>query len=252
MIKNYLRHCAAALLMIAAPLTQADDVNVAVAANFTAAIKQLTPIFEQKTGHKLLASFGATGALYAQINNGAPFDVLLAADTETPQKLVQAGTADSATYVVYAIGQLALWSATPGYVGELEPTLKRDFTKIAIANPKTAPYGAAAIETLDALKLRTALEPKFVTGENIAQTQQFVSSGNVALGFVALAQVLALPASDRGSYVIVPEKLHTRIDQGAVALKQAAHKQAAADWLAFLKSPEAVTTIRKLGYAVVE
>lgn len=249
MIKNYLRHCTATLLFIAAPLIHADEVNVAVAANFTAAVKQLTPVFEQKTGHKLLASFGATGQLYAQINNGAPFDVLLSADTETPQKLVQAGTADRASYFVYAIGQLALWSATPGYVDELEPTLKRDFTKIAIANPKTAPYGAAAIETLDALKLRATLEPKFVTGENIAQTQQFVSSGNVPLGFVALAQVLALPSAERGSYVVVPEKLHTRIEQGAVVMTKAAHKKAAEDWLAFLKSPEAVTIIGKLGYA---
>lgn len=250
MISIYLRHWAAALLFVATAFTRADDVNVAVAANFSAAIKQLAPVFEQKTGHKLRASFGATGQLYAQINNGAPFDVLLAADTVTPQKLIQTGAAERASYFVYASGQLALWSATPGYVGKLEPTLKRDFTKIAIAHPKTAPYGAAALETLDALKLRATLEPKFVTGENIAQTHQFVSSGNVPLGFVALAQVLALPPSERGSYAIVPEQLHSRIDQGAVLLTWAAHKKAGAEWLAFLKSAEAVTIIRKLGYAV--
>lgn len=250
MIKHALRQAAATLLMIAAPLLHADEVNVAVAANFTAAVKQLAPVFEQRTGHKLLTSFGATGQLYAQINNGAPFDVLLSADTETPQKLIKEGNADGASYFVYAVGQLALWSATPNFVGELEPTLKRDFAKIAIANPKTAPYGLAAIETLDALKLRSVLEAKFVTGENIAQTQQFVSSGNVPLGFVALAQVMALPASDRGSYVVVPESLHTPIEQGAVTLKNGAHKKAADAWLAFLKSPEAVTIIRKLGYAV--
>lgn len=227
----------------------AEDVKIAVAANFTAAIKKLTPLFEQKTGNKLIASFGATGQLYAQINNGAPFDVLLAADDSTPKKLISEGKAIDSSYFVYARGRLALWSGTPGYVDDQGAILKSDsFSKIAIANPKTAPYGQATIEALSALKLLDQLQSKFVTGENIAQTQQFVSSGNVPLGFIALAQVKALPAAERGSYWVVPVELHQPIKQGAVLLKT--QNTAAESFLVFLKSPEAIAIIRDLGYEV--
>ena len=229
---------------------QAEEVKAAVAANFTAAIKKLTPLYEQKSGNKLIVSFGATGQFYAQISNGAPFDVFLAADDTTPKKLIGEGKALGTSYFVYARGRLALWSGTPGYVDDKGEVLKTNqFTKIAIANPKTAPYGQAAIETLTALKLLDQLQPKFVTGENIAQTQQFVASGNVPLGFIALAQVKALPAADRGSYWVVPHEFHQPIDQGAVLLKSA-HATAAESFLAFLKSPEAIAIIRDLGYEV--
>ncbi len=228
----------------------ADEVKAAVAANFTAAIKKLTPLYEQKTGNKLLASFGATGQLYAQINNGAPFDVFLSADDSTPKKMVAEGTADADSYFIYARGRLALWSGTQGYIDDQGAILKSDkFAKIAIANPKTAPYGQATIETLTTLQLLDRLQPKFVVGENISQTQQFVSSGNVPLGFIALAQVKALSAADRGSYWVVPEQLHQPIEQGAVLLKTE-HIAAAKSFLAFLKSPEAAAIIRELGYEV--
>lgn len=226
----------------------AEEVKAAVAANFTAAIKKIAPLYEQKSGNKLIASFGSTGQLYAQIRNGAPFDVLLAADDTTPKKLVAEGSAVADSYFVYARGRLALWSATPGYVDDKGEILKSDrFSKIAVANAKTAPYGQAALETLTALKLLDTLQSKFITGENIAQTQQFISSGNVPLGFIALAQVKALPASDRGSYWAVPAELHKPIDQAAVTLKPSA---AAASFLAFLKSPEAIAIIRDLGYEI--
>lgn len=229
--------------------SNAEEIKAAVAANFTAAIKKLTPLYEQKTGNKLLVSFGATGQLYAQINNGAPFDVFLAADDTTPKKLITEGNAVADSYFIYAQGRLALWSGTPGYVDDQGAILKSDqFSKIAIANPKIAPYGQAAIETLTALKLLDQLQPKFITGENIAQTQQFVSSGNVPLGFIALAQVKALPATERGSWWVVPETLHKPIDQGAVQLSKASSPQAAATFLAFLKSPEAIAIIHELGY----
>ncbi len=188
-----------ALLALPFEAAQADEVRAAVAANFTAVIKKLTPVFERKTGHKLVVSFGATGKLYAQIRNGAPVDVFLSADDLTPQKLVAEGDAVGASCFIYARGRLALWSCQPGYVDAQGAILKSDkFTKIAIANPKTAPYGQAAIDALTTLKLLDTILPRFVIGENVAQTQQFISSGNVPLGFIALAQVKALahPARD--------------------------------------------------------
>lgn len=238
-----------ALLSITAATAHADEVHAAVAANFTTAIKKLAPLFEQQTGHTLIASFGASGKLYAQISNGAPFDLLLSADETTPQKLIADGRADGTTYFIYARGRLALWSATPGYVDEGGAVLGTErFSRIAIANPKTAPYGAAAIEFLTERKLLAQLQPKFVMGENIAQTQQFVASGNVPLGFIALAQVKALPATERGSYWVVPAEQHQPIDQGAVILNSAKSRAAADAFFAFLKSPEAVATIQALGY----
>lgn len=227
----------------------ADEVKAAVAANFSAAIKRLTPIFEQKTGHTLVTSTGATGQLFAQINNGAPFDVFLAADDQAPQQLIRNGNAVAASHFIYATGRLALWSNTPGYVDGDGKILSSDkFVKIAIANPKTAPYGQAAVETLTSLGLLDKLQPKFVTGENIAQTQQFISTGNVELGFIALAQVKALPTADRGSYWLVPATLHKPIEQGAVVLSASKTQAAASEFLAFLKSPEAIAVIRDLGY----
>jgi len=238
-------------LLSNASFALADEVKAAVAANFTAAIKRLTPIFEQQTGHKLLASFGATGQLYAQINNGAPFDVFLAADDQAPQQLIKSGAAIANSHFIYATGRLALWSSTPGYVDAEGKILNSDkFVKIAIANPKTAPYGQAATDTLSALGLLDKLSPKFVIGENIAQTQQFVSTGNVELGFIALAQVKGLPASDNGSYWLVPATLHKPIEQGAVVLSSSKNSAGASAFLAFLKSPEAGAVIRELGYEV--
>ena len=230
-------------------IAHADEVKAAVAANFTAAIKKLTPVFEKQSGHKLVSSFGASGQLYAQIKNGAPFEVLLSADDATPLKLVAEGDAVSSSYFIYARGRLALWSSQPGYVDDQGAILKSDkFTRIAIANPKTAPYGQAAIEALTTLKLLDQLQPKFVMGENIAQTQQFISSGNVPLGFIALGQVKALAPEDRGSWWVVPANLHKPIDQGAVLLNNAKDSAAANAFLVFLKSPEAIAIIRELGY----
>lgn len=237
------------LLVATTAAAKADDVHAAVAANFTTAIKKLAPIFEKQTGHKLVASFGASGKLYAQISNGAPFDLLLSADDTTPKKLIADGLADTTSYFIYARGRLSLWSPTPGYVDQAGAILTSDrFSRIAIANPKTAPYGQAAIELLTTRNLLTQLQPKFVMGENIAQTQQFVASGNVPLGFIALAQVMALPATERGSYWVVPADQHEPIDQGAVILTSAKSRAAADAFFAFLKSAEAVAVIQALGY----
>jgi molybdate transport system substrate-binding protein len=238
------------LLLTGIGSAQAEQVTVATAANFTAAMQRLAPDFERASGHKLVSSFGATGKLYAQISNGAPFDVLLSADDATPAKLEMEGFAVTGTRFTYAIGRLVLWSPQSGVVDENGAILKSgDFAHLAIANPKTAPYGAAAEQALRRLGAWDRLTPRLVYGENIAQTFQFVHTGNAQLGFVALAQVRALPPDRHGSQWLVPESLHEPLRQDAVLLKRAADKPAARAFLDYLRSPKARAIIEDLGYA---
>ena len=239
---------AALLLCLAAPALAAD-VQVAVAANFTAPMKLIAADFEKDTGHKAVLSFGATGKFYAQISNGAPFEVFLSADDETPKKLEQEGAAVSGSRFTYATGKLALWSAQPGLVdGQGEVLKKGGFSKIAIAAPKLAPYGAAAVETMMRLGVMAALEPKLVTGESIGQAFSFVSTGNAELGFIALSQVYEDGKIKSGSGWIVPEALHSPIRQDAVLLARGKDNKAAIALLAFLKTDKAKTVIRSFGY----
>jgi molybdate transport system substrate-binding protein len=237
-----------AVLGLSSPL-QAAEVQVAVAANFTAPMQAIAADFEKATGHKAQLSFGATGKFYAQIKNGAPFEVLLAADDETPAKLEKEGLAVNGSRFTYAIGQLALWSAKPGYVDAKGAVLKQGaFDHLAIANPKLAPYGAAAVETMTKLGLLGSVETKFVQGENIAQTFQFISTGNAELGFVALSQVYENGKLKSGSAWIVPSALHTPIRQDAVVLTQGKDNPAAAALLKFLKTDQARAVIKSYGY----
>ena len=165
----------------------AETVNIAVAANFTEPAKALAAVFQKTTGHTAQLSFGATGAFYSQIKNGAPFDVLMAADDERPQRLEKEGDTVPGSRFTYATGQLVLWSAKPGYVDDKGAVLKANqFNKLAVANPKNAPYGAAAMEALDKLGLTATVQAKLVTGESIRQTYNFIATGNAELGFVAL------------------------------------------------------------------
>ena len=227
----------------------ADEVQVAVAANFTAPMKLITANFEKATGHKVALSFGATGKFYAQIRNGAPFDVLLAADDETPARMEKEGLGVSGSRFTYAIGKLILWSAKPGYVDDKGDVLKKgSFEHIALANPKLAPYGAAAVEVMTKLGVMSALEPKFVQGENIAQTYQFVSTGNAELGFVALSQVYEDGKLKSGSGWIVPSAIHSPIRQEAVLLSRAKGNLAAEALLKYLKSDKARAVIKAYGY----
>jgi molybdate transport system substrate-binding protein len=227
----------------------AAEVNVAVAANFTAPMQKIAVDFEKDTGHKAQLVFGATGKFYAQIKNGAPFEVLLAADDETPTKLQNEGLAVSGSRFTYAIGQLVLWSAKPGYVDDKGEVLKQGvFEHLSIANPKLAPYGAAAIETLKQLGLLGSVEGKFVQGENIAQTYQFVSSGNAELGFVAMSQVYEDGNLKSGSAWIVPSKLHSPIRQDAVVLTNGKGNPAAAALVKYLKTDKARAVIKSYGY----
>lgn len=239
----------AALALSAA--AQAEVVQIAVAANFTAPARALAEIFARTTGHEAKLSFGATGAFYTQIKNGAPFDILLAADDERPIRLEKEGDTVPGSRFTYAIGQLVLWSAKPGFVDDQGAVLKGgNFNKIAIANPKLAPYGAAAVETMDKLGLAAALTPKLVTGESIGQTYNFIATGNAELGFVALAQVLDGGKLKSGSMWVVSAKYHAPIIQDAVILKRAAANPAAKAWMALMRSPNAQDFIRSYGYEV--
>lgn len=238
-------------LFAAAPLS-ADQVTAAVAANFSEAIQRLAPLFHKTTGHTLAPSLGATGKFYTQIKNGAPFEVLLAADEETPRRLVTEGLAVADSRFTYAVGRLVLWSPKPGFVDAEGNVLKRaDFARLAIANPKLAPYGAAAETAMKKLGVYDTVAPKLVQGENISQTFQFVQSGNAQLGFVALAQVLALEEGERGSWWTPPAGLHASIRQDVVLLKAGEGKPAARAFLKFLRSPEARHVIETLGYATM-
>ncbi|MCP5159106.1 MAG: molybdate ABC transporter substrate-binding protein [Gammaproteobacteria bacterium] len=242
----------AGLVLAAASLTtQAAEVQVAVAANFTAPMQKIAAGFEKDTGHKALLAFGATGKLYAQIKNGAPFEVFLAADDKTPARLEAEGDAVPGSRFTYAIGALVLWSAKPGLVdAQGEVLQKGKFNHLAIANPKTAPYGAAAVATLTKLGLFNVLQSKFVTGENIAQAHQFIVTENAELGFIALSQVMIDGQLADGSAWIVPAHLHEPIRQDAVILTRGQDQPAAQALIDYLKGEKAKGIIQSYGYAL--
>lgn len=232
-----------------APVAGAAQVQVAVAANFTAPMKEIAAVFERDTGHRALLSFGASGKFYAQVRNGAPFELLLAADDKTPARLEADGLAVPGTRFTYAVGRLALWSPKPGLVDAEGLVLRRpDLAHLAIANPRSAPYGAAALAVLDKLGLSRALGPKLVYGENIAQAHQFVSTGNAELGFVAMSQVYRDGKLSAGSGWIVPAALHPPIRQDAVLLRRAGANPAAHALARYLVSGKAKAIMRSYGY----
>lgn len=237
-----------AWLVVALP-TVAAEVQVAVAANFTAPMQKLAPLFEQQTGHRVVASYGSTGKFFSQINNGAPFEVFLAADDETPAKLERNGGAVTGTRFTYALGRLVLWSRQAGVVDSNGDVLRgANFDRLAIADPRLAPYGAAAVQTLRSMGLLERLQPRFVTGENITQAHQFVATGNAPLGFVALSQVYADGRITEGSGWIVPTQMHDLIRQQAVLLVRGRDNPAARALLDFLRSEAARALIRDYGY----
>lgn len=260
MQRSLIRILVIAWLATLAPALFADTATVAVAANFSAATEQLAREFEQKTRHRILVSAGATGQLYAKISHGAPYDVFLSADAKHPGLLLKEGNAVAGTEFIYAVGTLVLWSADPALISNSTPPAIPDLLqspallkssalkKLAIANPKSAPYGAAALETLQQLELLDTLQPKLVYGESITQAFQFAASHNADAAFVALAQIMALPEAQRGSMWIVPAQHHQPIAQQAVLLKKGEHNAAAKAWLDFLRSDTARAYIRQLGY----
>jgi molybdate transport system substrate-binding protein len=248
-MKSFRRAGWVAFLTFVAVAAQAAEVQVAVAANFAVPLEKIGAGFTSATGHALRISAGATGKFYSQIVAGAPFEVLIAADDETPKKLIVGGHAVAGSNFTYATGKLVLWSAKPDFVDNQGAVLgSGKFQHIAIANPKVAPYGAAGIEVIKARGLSDALTPKLVIAESIAQAFQFVSTGNAELGFVALSQVAVPGKPAAGSYWLVPPNLYGEIRQDAVLLKPGADNPAAKALLAYLKSPAAQDVIRSFGY----
>lgn len=244
-----LKHSLLALGLLFAGNVLADEVQVAVAANFTAPIQAIAPEFEKATGHKLVAAFGATGQFYAQIKNGAPFEVFLSADDSTPARLESENEIVAGSRFTYAIGSLVLWSADAGYLDGSDAALKAgQFKHLAIANPKAAPYGLAATQVLDKLGLTDAVKAKLVEGQNITQAHQFISTGNAELGFVALSQVYKDGQITSGSAWIVPDDLYEPIRQDAVILNKGANNPAATALVEYLKGPEAARIIESFGY----
>ena len=229
----------------------AGEVQVAVAANFAGPMEKLAAQFQKDTGHKAVVASGATGKFYAQIRNGAPFEVLLSADDETPARLEAEGQVVPKSRFTYAVGRLVLWSAKANYVDAGGAVLKTgDFKHLAIANPKTAPYGAAASAVIDKLGLTARLQPRLVQGENIAQAFQFASTGNAELGFVAQAQVWRDGKFTAGSGWIVPATMHAPIRQDAALLTRGAKNPAAQALLDYLRTDRAKALIRAYGYEV--
>jgi len=227
----------------------AAEVQIAVAANFTAPIKEIAAEFEKDTGHKVVASFGPTGGFYTQIKNGAPFEVFFAADDTTPEKLEKEGDTVAGSRWTYAVGKLVLWSSTPGYVDDKGEVLKKnEFKHLSIGNPKTAPYGLAGIQTMEKLGLAEAIKPKLVEGSNITQAYQFVATGNAELGFVALSQVYKDGKITGGSAWIVPADLYEPIKQDAVILSKGKDNPAAKALADYLKGPKAIAVIKAYGY----
>jgi molybdate transport system substrate-binding protein len=235
--------------LLATFAAHADEVGVAVAANFTAPMNAIAAEFARDTGHQAKLSFGSSGKLYAQIKNGAPFHVFLSADDETPARLEQEGAAAPGSRFTYAVGTLVLWSGDPNLVDARGEVLRRGgFNRLAIANPKLAPYGKAAVEVLTAMNLLDAVSGKFVQGENIGQTHQFVMSGNAEVGFVALSQVMKDGKVTGGSAWIVPDAMHAPIRQDAVVLTPGKGNPAAAALMNYLKGDKARAIIRSYGY----
>ncbi len=244
---QYITVLALAVLAISLPAKPvwAIEVRVAVAANFTAAVREIGLLFEQATGHTALFSFGSTGQLYTHIAQGAPFEVFLAADQQRPAQAVIEGLAVENSRVTYATGRLVLFSKDPALVQDGSTLTNADFSRLAIANPVIAPYGAAAVSVLRTLGVYTALAPRIVQGNNIAQTYQFVETGNAELGFVALSQLVLRKT---GSRWVVPEQLYPAIAQDAVLLKRGRDNPAARAFMAFLQGAEAAAVKRKYGY----
>ncbi len=235
--------------LLLAGLAQAAEVKVAVAANFSAPMREIAAAFERDTGHKAVLSLGATGTFYTQIRNGAPFEVLLAADDRTPAKLASEGLALAHTRFSYATGRLVLWSAQPGLVDANGAVLRSSgIERLAIADPKLAPYGQAAIDVLTRLGLLAALQPRLVQGKSIAQAHQFAASGNATLGFVALSQVQRDGLIRQGSAWIVPADLHAPLRQDAILLLPGKDKAAASALLAYLRSDTARRIAAGYGY----
>jgi len=249
MKSRFIALLAGLVLAISSLTVQAAEVQVAVAANFTAPMQQIAAEFEKDTEHRAILSSGSTGKFYAQIRNGAPYDVFLSADTATPDKLEADGMVVEGSRFTYATGKLVLWSAKPGFVDDQGKVLYRgEFKHLALPNPKLAPYGATAVEVMKGMGVLGTAQPKFVLGENLPQAYQFVVSGNAELGFLALSQIIKDGEMIEGSVWMVPSDLHAPICQDAVMLTHAKDNPAALALFDYLKGEKARAIIKSFGY----
>jgi molybdate transport system substrate-binding protein len=246
------------VLAISAPSAKAAgrEINVAAAADLSSALQEIAADYEKRTGISVKISYGASGALTQQIQNGAPFDVFFSADMDYPRQLIASGLAESATLYRYAVGRLVLWvpADSPldvehkGMDVLLDPSVK----KIAIANPQHAPYGRAAAATLKHYGMYEKVSERLVLGENISQAAQFAESGNAQVGFVALAHAAAPSMRGKGKYWIVPAEAYPPLDQGVVVISRSPHKEDAAAFIAYVKTPEVGAVLRRYGFTVPE
>lgn len=232
----------------------AREITVAAAADLSSALAEVATNYEKRTGVTVKLSFGASGALTQQIQNGAPFDVFFSADMDYPRQLIAGGQAEGATLYRYAVGKLVLWAPADskldfehkGMDVLLDPSVK----KISIANPQHAPYGRAAVATLKHDGLYEKVSDRLVLGENVAQAAQFVESGNAQVGFVALAHALAPAMQGKGKYWLVPADAYPPLEQGAVVISEAFHKKDAAAFIDYMKMPEAATVLQRYGFTL--
>ena len=232
---------------------EAKPVQVAVAANFSKTMQTLVTEFEKDYDYQIALSFGSSGKFYAQIKQGAPYELFFSADQVKPNALQQDGLVVAGSRFTYAIGRLAVWSARPDFAYNIEKKLKQGaFNKLAIANPNLAPYGAATLQVLNHLGLIDGTKAKWVRGENIAQTYQFIHSGNADLGFVSLSQLLGRDIVQQGSYWLVPEIMHQPIKQDVVLLLSAAQSLGAKAFLDFIQTKKAQTIIAEYGYVTAK
>ena len=250
LLRTLLRATLCTVFALSAVLARAGEVSVAVAANFTVPMQKIAARFEQDTGHKAVLAFGSTGRFHAQITHGAPFEVLLAADAATPERLEREGQVVPGSRFTYAVGRLVLWSASPGVVDPQGTVLRgAGPARLALADPKLAPYGAAAVEVMTRLGLIDSLRPRFVQGESIGQAHQFVASGNAPMGFVALSQVQVDGRLTGGSAWVVPADLHKPLQQDAALLQRGRDNPAAQALMRYLRSPAALQIIQAHGYS---
>jgi molybdate transport system substrate-binding protein len=258
-LRSYL--CIAAVSLTAlvnrAPAqARAQTITVAAAADLSAALQEVVANYEKQTGVAVKLSFGASGALTQQIQNGAPFDVFFSADMDYPRQLIAAGKADGSSLYRYAVGKLVLWvpADSPldieheGMNVLLDPSVK----KISIANPQHAPYGRAALAALKHAGFYDRVSDKLVLGENVSQAAQFVESGNAQVGFVALAHAVAPAMQGNGKYWEVPADAYPALDQGVVVISQSQHKKEAGEFVAYIKTKEAATVLRRYGFTLPE
>ncbi|MFD2675771.1 molybdate ABC transporter substrate-binding protein [Camelimonas lactis] len=245
-LKNIFSAIAVIITSSIAGNANAGQTNVAVAANFTEAAKEIATAFRAKTGHDAILSFGSTGQLYTQIKQHAPFQIFLAADEDRPKQLVDEGLGVASSRFTYATGRLVLWSKNPDLVRGADTLRGNGFSRLAIANPIAAPYGAAAVEALRALGVYDRLQPKIVRGANVVQTFQFIDTGNAELGFVALSQLIG---NNSGSRWQIPQNIYTPVRQDAVLITTGVDNEAATAFMDFLKGPGARGILEKYGYA---